>query len=97
MKKNVVVFLISTILLTLISTLVSKLSMDSIWNFGFSYSIANDSIPYKDFNMVILPFFQLIMAFFLKIFGIKLVVYHIINAFQRSYRGFSVFSFMAIL
>lgn len=55
-------------------------SSDEIWNYGFSYNIANGLIPYKDFNMVVTPFFPFLGSLFLIILGKNLVVFHIFNS-----------------
>ena len=53
--------------------------MDEIWNYGFSYNISNGLIPYKDFNMVITPFYPMLMAVFLFI-SKSFLLFHIVNA-----------------
>ena len=54
--------IISCILLFLIILLVNLLlipnNMDEIWNYGFSYAIRLGEIPYRDFNMVLPPFYS---------------------------------------
>ena len=55
-------------------------NLDEIWNFNFARNVANGLIPYKDFNMVITPFYPFLGALFLIIFGKSLLVYHIFNA-----------------
>ena len=59
--------------------IISPLNLDEIWSYGFSYNIANGLIPYKDFNMVITPFYSILMALFLKI-NSSILFFHIINA-----------------
>ena len=54
---------------------------DEIWNYGFGYNILSGLIPYKDFNMVITPLFPYLLSFIFKIFGSKLIIYHILIAF----------------
>ena len=51
---------------------------DELYNYGFSYNIINGLIPYKDFNMIIPPLFNYLLASLLLIFGSKLIIYHII-------------------
>ena len=59
---------------------IVDLSLDSIWNYGFSYNISKGLIPYKDFNMIITPLFSYLLAFLIKIFGNKLLLYYILMA-----------------
>lgn len=49
--------LIIFILTLLFNTFCNNLTIDEIWNYGFSYNIATGLIPYKDFNMVITPLY----------------------------------------
>lgn len=56
-------------------------SHDEIWIYGFGTNIVDGLIPYKDFNMVITPFFPYLLSIVLSIFGKKLLIYHIFIAF----------------
>lgn len=83
-KKNsglfmeiVIIFLISLVF----NIFINNLTVDEVWNYGFSLNIANGMIPYKDFNIVITPLFPFLGAFFLILFGNSFLVYHIFNAF----------------
>lgn len=53
-------------------------SYDEIWVYGFGVNIFEGLIPYKDFNMVITPFFPYIVSLILGVFGKKLIVYHVL-------------------
>ena len=79
--KEIFKFLVLFLAVLLFNYYVKSISTDEIWNYGFSYNIANGLIPYKDFNMIVLPFYQLFIALFLKLFGSSLLMYHFINAF----------------
>ena len=37
-------------------------NMDELWNYGFSLAIRMGEIPYNDFNMVVPPFYPLLMS-----------------------------------
>ena len=76
MKKNIKIYILFLIALIAISIL-SQIDLDGIWGYGFSYNIANGLIPYKDFNMVITPFYSILMALPMYIFGNNLLVFHI--------------------
>ena len=54
--------------------------MDEIWNYGFSHNLYSGLIPYKDFNMVITPFYPFIMSLGFHIFGSSMLVFHIEHA-----------------
>ncbi len=80
-NKNLLLELSIIFTITLIFNLLfSVLTHDEIWSYGFSYNIASGLIPYKDFNMVITPFFPIIGALFMLIFGKNIIIYHIFNA-----------------
>lgn len=61
------------------SLIVQPISLDEIWNYGFSYNIYNGEIPYKDFNMVITPIYPMIMSVFLMI-NSSILTMHIVNS-----------------
>ncbi len=78
MKKNKILFYLLIFLLFLLSFVsLNNFIMDNYWNYGFSYNIANDLIPYRDFNMVLFPLFPLLCALVMKIFGSKLIIYYL--------------------
>ena len=66
-------FLMALIYLYYLKPLVD----DEIYNYGFANNIINGLIPYKDFNMIILPLYPYLLALFLIIVGNRLIVYHI--------------------
>ena len=84
MKKIILkisVFFLLMCFATIYSYYLTNLySLDEIWNYGFAKNILDGLIPYKDFNMIIPPLFPYITSFVLKIFGQKLLVYHIFIA-----------------
>ena len=83
MKKNkkiitIIILLLLTILSTYYTYKIRPIVDDELYNFGFSKSILEGRIPYLDFNMIIPPIFPYILSIFLKIFGKKLIIYHIL-------------------
>lgn len=60
-KKNIIVFSLIFIILLLL-TIIHPTVDDLFWSYGFSYNIAKGLIPYKDFNMVIGPFYNLLLS-----------------------------------
>lgn len=49
-------------------------NLDTMWVFSFANKIANEQIPYADFNMVITPLSSQVTALFLNIFGNTMMV-----------------------
>lgn len=55
-------------------------NLDEVWNYGFSHNIYSGLIPYKDFNMVITPFYPFLMSLGFHLFGSSMLVFHIEQA-----------------
>jgi len=77
---KILLFLLLIIITVIYTYRIRFLVDDELFNYGFAKSIIEGLIPYKDFNMIIPPLFAYITALFLKIFGEKLIIYHIIIA-----------------
>lgn len=71
--KYIFIFCFSLAVLVFLGYFIN--SVDSIWNYGFSYSISKGQIPYKDFTMIIPPFFNFIMAIGLVLFSHNNIVF----------------------
>lgn len=83
MNKRIfkIIILILLVVLTVLYTYYFRpIVDDELYNYGFSYNIISGLIPYKDFNMIIPPLFNYLLASILLIFGSKLIVYHSIVA-----------------
>lgn len=83
MKKKllkILVFILMIIITVVYTYKVRVLVDDELFNYGFAKNIMDGLIPYKDFNMIIPPLFAYITALVLKIFGEKLLIYHILTA-----------------
>lgn len=79
-KTQIIEITIIFILTLLYNLICNEISNDEVWNYGFAYNISKGLIPYKDFNMVITPFFPLLGAIFLTVFGKSILIYHIFNS-----------------
>ena len=58
MKKKIILILFLTLFIFSFNYFIFHKIIDDcdeIWNFGFSYNIAKGAIPYRDFNMIVLP------------------------------------------
>lgn len=51
--------------------------LDEIWNYGFMHNMYEGLVPYKDFNMVITPFFPFLFSLPFYIFGSNLLVVNV--------------------
>ena len=83
MKKKLlkILFYLLVIVITVIYTYKIRVVVDDeFFNYGFAKNILDGLIPYKDFNMIIPPLFAYITALVLKIFGQKLIIYHVLTA-----------------
>ena len=76
-----IIFLFLLFLLFLLFNLILfPTNLDEIWNYGFSHNLYSGLIPYKDFNMVITPFYPFIMSLGFHIFGSSMLVFHVEHA-----------------
>lgn len=60
--------------------LIQPLNLDEVWNYGFAHNIYTGLIPYLDFNMIITPFYPMVMALPFFIFGSNMLIFHIEQA-----------------
>ena len=72
-------FILLFIFFLIFNLTVNPLNLDEIWSYGFSDNIVNGLIPYKDFNMVITPFYSILMAIPMFINN-NLLIFHIENS-----------------
>ena len=79
-KKTILIFTIYFIAI-FIFNFFRPLDMDLIWNYGFSKNVSDGLIMYKDFNMVITPFYPAITGLLMKIFSSNLIIFYLINTF----------------
>ena len=72
--KKIIKYIILFILIVVFQIFL-PLNLEEIWNYGFAHNIATGLIPYKDFNMVITPFYPFFTSLFLLIKSNILVMY----------------------
>ena len=77
--KKIFKYIVLFVLILLFSLIINPLNLDEIWSYGFTNNIYNGLIPYKDFNMVITPFYPFIMSLIFYIFGNNMLVFYIEN------------------
>jgi len=70
---------------------LSPLNLDEIWSYGFTNNLYLGLIPYRDFNMVITPFYPMIMCIPMFLFGSNMLVFHIENAILITFTIFLMF------
>ena len=81
-KYQKILFFITIIVFIAINIFTKKLGdMDEIWNYNFSNCISKGLIPYKDFNMIQMPLFPMIMGLILKFTFNELIVMRIASLF----------------
>ena len=74
--------------------ILAPVGLDEIWNYGFSHNIYLGLIPYKDFNMVITPFYPFLMSLGFHLFGSNMLVFHIEGALISTLFCFLLFSLL---
>ena len=78
LKKTLFIYLFFLVLLLIIS-LLAQIDLDGIWEYGFSYNISEGLIPYKDFNMVVGPFYNLLFSIPMILFGNNFYVFELMH------------------
>ena len=77
-KTFLVIF--SLFIYTFLVTFFSIANNDVIWNYGFSFNVANNLKMYKDFNMVITPLYPTIFGIIMKLLGKNMIVFYLSNS-----------------
>lgn len=72
-------------------------SMDEIWSYQFSRRIFFGYIPYKDFNLLALPFSAQAGCVFLSIFSDKLIVLRFLGIIVTSICGITIYKIIRVL
>ena len=83
MKKNTTIFCIIFLLLSTVLMLQIPTN-DFIWGYGFSYNISQGLIPYKDFNMIVSPIYNLLFSIPMLIFGNHVLPFILFHTFFYS-------------
>lgn len=83
MKNNFLKYLFLFVIVFLISFIYKVFIMpvtgDEIWVYGFSYNITKGLMIYRDFNVILTPFYFFLSSLFIQIFGNYLVSLHIFD------------------
>ncbi len=66
--KKIIPYIFLFIFIILVNMFLVHNNMDEIWNYGFSLAIRMGEIPYNDFNMVVPPFYPILMSLPLFVF-----------------------------
>ena len=77
-KKECFIILILLLILTSIIIIKPLNDLDEIWNYNFARNIVDGNMPYKDFNMIQMPFVPILCAMFLSVLGNELIVMRIV-------------------
>lgn len=57
--------------------IIQPINIDEIWNYGFAHNIYQGLVPYRDFNMILTPFYPFLMSLPFFVFGSSMLVFHI--------------------
>ena len=61
-NKNIIRYIILSFFLLFYCLYLSPLSANELWNYGFSYAIRKGEVLYRDFNLVVGPFYPFLMT-----------------------------------
>lgn len=73
-------FIFIFLLVLICNIFASKLCGDEIWSYGFANNLYRGLVPYRDFNMVVTPFFPFFFSLIFHIFGSNIIVVIFFNA-----------------
>ena len=80
-NKKIILFFIFWYIMIFCFNFFRPVDLDLLWNYGFSKNVSDGLIMYKDFNMVITPFYPAITGLLMKIFSSNLIAFYLINTF----------------
>lgn len=97
LKKDILIIfiLILAISMTILPNYLNDL--DELWNFNFAKNIAEDRVPYRDFNMIMTPLFPILASIFLKLFGTELIVMRFLAIILCTAIFFLIYRIMKLL
>ena len=61
-KKNIFLAIALFFIFLIWNLILVPVNLDEIWNYGFSHNIYSGLVPYRDFNMIITPFYNFLMS-----------------------------------
>ena len=103
-SKRVIFYFVLYCFICFYILIISPFTANDTWNYGFSYGLIRGEMFYKDFNMVIGPFYPLLMAFpllfsntylsFILFHGIWMVFFYYLLEKNYSFRSFLAFLLM---
>lgn len=78
-KKTIIACLFVFIISFFFFMYVYGISVDEVWTYGFAHNIANNLVPYRDFNMVITPLYPFLLSIPLRLID-NILIFHLGNA-----------------
>ena len=98
-KNKFNLILIAVIFIAIAGVILSRplSNLDEVWNFNFARNIANNMLPYKDFNMIQTPLLPMISGIFLKIFGTEMIVTRFLGIILSAAILFTVYKILELL
>lgn len=95
--RDIIIFCI--IFMAILATILVKDlgNYDELWNYNFAKNIAEDRLPYKDFNMIQMPLLPMICAIFLKMFANELIVMRVLAILLNSTILFLIYKILELL
>ena len=78
--SKIMFFLFIFLIILFFNLIIVPINCDEIWNYGFSNNIHKGLVPYKDFNMILTPFYPFFMSIGFNLFGSSMLLFHIEHA-----------------
>ncbi len=83
--KNILFFVAILIIVSSIILPKPLNDLDEVWNYSFAKNVADNLVPYRDFNMVPTPLLPFICGIFLRILGNELIVMRLLAILLSSF------------
>lgn len=79
-KINKILLFVGLIIFFFVINYFNVINIDLIWNYGFCFNFAKGMTMYKDYNMVITPFYPFLIGGLMKLLGNNMIIFYILNS-----------------
>lgn len=80
MKKYLLIFILSFLFSFVFFYMIGTVYCDEVWLYGFSHNLSRGMVIYRDYNVVVTPFYFFIVSIFIRIFGEYIMVMHMVDS-----------------
>ena len=100
--KRFIPYFILFISICIVNLLFITNNMDEVWNYGFSYAIRLGEVPYRDFNLILPPFYPYFMSIplFINNSYLSFILFHSLimtGCFYLLFKMYKDYSYLILL